>query len=694
MARPLLLLALLGGVLALPVSTASAATPPQIDATWVTEVTATSARLRAEINPNGAATTYRFEYIAQAAYEANLEAAKEGFSGAGKLPLSGSANVGSGFGDVEVHQSLSGLAPTTPYRYRAVATSSAGTSVGPERALGTEEATNVFHPLDSRGWEMVSPVKKNGGEVQAPEGIFGGGDFQAAVDGQTVTYSSADSFGQGAGAPPGSQYVATRSGAGWQTQNVSAPLASGAYGDHPDGVPYRLFSADLVRALVLDPSQCPEEEGCPRGYSLREGSAFAELAKAPGLRLEGASADLRHLVFASPAGLEEWSEGGTASLSATAGAALAAPIGAISADGSRVYFTEPEDGPIRLWEAGATKTLAETIGGAAFQVASSDGRFAFYLKGAHLYRYDAESEAATDLTPSGGVAGMLGASADGSVAYYQDASGLWLWREGTTTEVAPGVAASASDYPPATGTSRVSADGAHLLFASTAQLSAYESEGAAELFLYGPPPGGGKATLACVSCNPTGERPGGDASIPGAVANGTSRIYRPRVLSTSGSRVFFDSSDRLSPQDSNSSTDVYEWEARGEGSCVREGGCLQLTSSGHGEGPSTFIDASADGSDSFFRTDASLAFGDPGSYDVYDARAGGGFPAPEGAISCEGDACQAIPEAPDDPTPGTLVQNPGNPAPGFTMVKPKKRFHFRLRHHRHHKGHKKHGGGK
>ncbi len=57
--------------------------------------------------------------------------------------------------------------------------------------------------------------------------------------------------------------------------------------------------------------------------------------------------------------------------------------------------------------------------------------------------------------------GVLGTSADGQVVYYQDATGLFVQREGASaTEIAPGPeAAQPSDYPPATGTSRVSADG-------------------------------------------------------------------------------------------------------------------------------------------------------------------------------------------------------------------------------------------
>jgi hypothetical protein len=695
-APPRLILALLAGALLLP-APASAAEAPQVKATWVENVTATSADLRVQVNPGGLAATYRFDYITQAAYEANLKEAKEGFSGAAKAPLSGAASAGSGNLDAERNQHLAGLAPSTTYRFRAVATNAEGTTTGPERTLGTEAPTNAFALLDNRGWELVSPADKNGGAIQPPETVFGGGTFQAAAGGSSLTYSSADSFGVPQGAPSGSQYVATRTPSGWSTQNITAPLSSGGYGDHPNGVPYQLFSTDLSRGLMLDPSRC-QGEACPQSYSLREsaGGAFTASPEQAGLRFEGASPDLRHIVFSSPAGLHEWEgKGGFEAISAVPGAALAAPSGAISTDASRIYFTQ--EGDLYLREGAQTKQVdGAQGGGGSFQVASADGRYAFFTQAGHLYRYDAASEGATDLTPGGEVQGVLGASGDGSHAYYLSTSGLYLWNAGNTAKVAAG--AGPGDYPPATGTSRVSQDGSHLLFLSSEELTGYENNGQAEAFLYGPPPAGGAPKLTCVSCNPTGERPEGSASIPGAIANGqaegATQAYRPRALSASGQRAFFESADRLSPQDSNSVTDVYEWEAQGEGSCAKAGGCVQLISSGRGEGSASFIDASADGSDAFFLTDASLVPTDPGSFDLYVARVGGGFPVPPNEIPCEADACQPLPEAPEDPTPGTLVKGPGNPATRFVKPKEQKKGKKGKGHKKgHHRGKRpKHGG--
>src|SRR5215218_1504295 len=118
---------------------------------------------------------------------------------------------------------------------------------------------------DGRGWELVSPVDKNGGAIPAPGAVFNGGVFQAAEDGNSVTYSSTTSFVSPAlSAPPGSQYVSARGVGGWATANINVPVFSGSYGADPDGVPYQLFSPDLGRGLLLNGLRCRSEKGaCP-----------------------------------------------------------------------------------------------------------------------------------------------------------------------------------------------------------------------------------------------------------------------------------------------------------------------------------------------------------------------------------------------------------------------------------------------
>jgi hypothetical protein len=707
----------LGALLALSAPSASlAAGPPIVGEAWSSAVLASSARITAELDPNGLNSSYRFEYIKQATYEANIAAAKDPFTGALKSPLNNEGNAAIG-GPPAYTALLSALSPATPYRYRITAKNSAGTEVGAVH-LFTTQALGGPLLADSRAWEMVSPIDKNGGQVDPPGAIAKGGVLQAAADGQTITYGSSASFAGGQGAPPASQYIATRSGDGWQTQNITAPIFSGTYGLKDGGVPYQLFSEDLARGLLLNGEHCRGEAtgcavanpplpgtGAPEGYQdyyLREGGGFASLL-APldlagldpahfDLRFAGASPDLRHVILSSCAALTpdaseaslgegcdpakqnlyEWNLGTGLDLinspPAEPGAALAASAGAVSADGSRVYWTD-ESGELHLKDGSQDKLVANA--GALFQTASADGSVAFYLKAEHLSRYQAAAQTQTDLTPAGGVKGVLGASANGAYVYYQDQAALRLWHEGTITTVADGSEASMDeDSPPATGEARVSADGTKLLFGSKERHTGFDNTDLntglpdAELFLFDATPD----SLTCVSCNPTNERPIGASSVPGAIANGSADAYKPRILSANAKRVFFDSADTLAPTDVNTIStggpgipDVYQWEAQGVGSCAKPGGCITLISSGRSPGGATFIDASQEGSDAFFLTDDSLVKADPGAVDLYDARVGGGFAEASPPIPCEGDACQFLPSEPVDPTLTTLLEGLGNP---------------------------------
>jgi hypothetical protein len=740
LARATLATALAAAALAAP---ATAAAAPQVDAAWVTNVGASSALLHAKVNPNGLATTYHFNYLSEAAFQENLAAARPGFTGALKAPPGADPPLGSGSVDAIAKATVAGLSPETTYRYRIVATGGGSAESAPQ-AFTTQGLGTGTVLLDGRGWEMVSPIEKGGGEVQGPGANFGGDVLAAAPGGEAITYSSSASFGgAAAGAPPASQYLARRSAAGWSTQDLSAPLLSGSYGAEPDGVPYRLFSTDLGTGLMLSGVRCRDADaatvGCPvanpplpgsgalpgyQDYYLRNTQtgtwqALLSAADAPSLSLApedfslafaGASEDLAHIVLSTCAkltpeateepvcdaggpNLYEWSAGSLTLVNrlgadplGRSDAHLAAQSRAISSDGERVYFTVGEEAALYLREGAAGARLVAEL--ATFQTASTDGRYALYTKAAHLYRYDAQTELSTDLTPAGAVQGVLGASADGAYVYYQSAGAIFLWHEGTITEVGAG---EPSNYPPSTGTARVSADGTHLAFLSKAPLSGYDNTDQTtevpdtELFLYGAPQGPGKGTLICASCNPTGERPIGPSSISGSQPNGTTTSYKPRNLSAEGTRLFFDSEDALALADTNNRPDAYEWEAPGTGGCAKAGGCIGLISSGRDGEASQFIDASASGEDAFFLTHAALVPTDPGSVDLYDARVGGGFPFPPAPIACEGDACQSLPPEPEDPAPGTLVPGAPNPPLRFPKGQHKK-------HHKKHKGHKKHGG--
>jgi hypothetical protein len=663
---------------------AEGAVAPVVTDTWVAKVGTSGVDLRGMVDPGEAATNGRFEYLTDAAYQANLTAAppRDPFTGAVQTPVGGKA-IPAGSLPVELKQAVGGLHSGTTYHFRVVASNSEGATFGPPRKF-TLRGAGESPMLDGRGWEMVSPVDKNGGEIQGPGGVFGGGVFQASAAAGALTYSSLSSFGAGQGAPGASQYISSRGGDGWATENVTTPSDAGAFGVHPVGAPYQLLSGDLARAVVFDPQRC-ETAPCPRRYQLRQSAtgALTSSAATADLKLAGANADLTQTVLSSEGNLYAWSGGAMTPVNllpgdsvATPGATLAAQgAGAISADGTRIYFNLA--GNLYLRDGGQTLQVDQAAGGGgAFQAASSDGGVAFFLESEHLYRYTVASGLAVDLTPAGGVLGVLGASGDGTYLYYLTTAGLLLEHGGVATDVAAG--ADASSYPPDVGTSQIAANG-NLAFVSSAALGEEDTGGFPEVYLYRP----SGDELTCVSCNPTGARPLGPSAIPGAVANGeaadATRIYRPRVISAAGDRIFFESDDALALSDTNGRRDVYEWEAGGVGSCATPTGCVGLISSGRSEGDASFLDASAEGTDAYFLTADSLVEADPTGADVYDARVGGGFPVPAKPIACVADACQVVPGEPGDPALGTdFFRAEGNPP----VSSPKAKKHKKKKHHK------------
>jgi hypothetical protein len=715
-------------------SAASAsAAAPSVGDTWATGVNASVAVFHAEVNPGGEPTTYHYEYIDESGYQANVEAAKGPFTGALRYPVAVEANIGVSNKFEEAVQHAGGMKPETTYLYRIATENPSGPAFGETKRIVTQASVSTFELPDRRGWEMVSPIEKNGGEIQSFNGVLGGGVLQAASGGGMVTYSSTSSFGAADGAPGASQYLSTRTSSGWVTQNITLPMVAGGYSN--DGAPYQLFSQDLAGGLVINGDHCRTTgtdcpvpnpplagSGAPAGYLnyyLRDNQTGASQALLTASEIAytnvtpenfdvifaGATPDLGQVVMSSCAALTAdakespvggdacdptkqnlylWSSTGLRLINVlpgdsqgTPGARLAAQD-AVSNDGSRVYWTDSA-GNLYLNQAGTGSTLVSSAG--AFQTASSNGGVAFFTQGGHLYRYLAPAGPATDLTPAGGVLGVLGASEDGGVVYYLDGTGVHRW-DGSTSPVAPG--AGAENYPPTTGTARVSADGSRLLFLSDEDLTEFDSFGATQVYLYSEPGTGGSSGLVCISCNPTGERPQGDAWVPGAIADGefagATQLYKPRLLTEDGNHAFFDSADGLLPKDTNGEPDVFEWEAFGSSGCGLATGCITPISSGRGKEGASFVDSSLDGSDAFFLTDESLYGPDPGGADLYDARVKGGFPEPTPPLACVGDSCQALPPKPEDPEPGT----------GFLTDELNGAVHIKALHRRHRRHHAKH----
>lgn len=129
---------------------ATAAGPPIVAATGVTNVQGISALLTGAVNPNGLATTYRFEYVDQASFAAT------GFAAAVRTPPAQLAPAESAR---SVTAAIAGLSPSTTYRYRLTAQNSANSVQGLEQTFVT---TGGFGFLPGREGFSAVATEENG----------------------------------------------------------------------------------------------------------------------------------------------------------------------------------------------------------------------------------------------------------------------------------------------------------------------------------------------------------------------------------------------------------------------------------------------------------------------------------------------------------------------------------------------------
>jgi hypothetical protein len=316
----------------------------------------------------------------------------------------------------------------------------------------------------------------------------------------------------------------------------------------------------------------------------------------------------------------------------------------ISADGSRIFWTDRSTGHIYVRENDATTVEVSSAG--LYQTASTDGSKAFYTNG-DLYKYELAGGRTTDLTPGVTVTKVLGASEDGEYVYFVTEAGeLEVWHDGVTLPIAASPVYLGEVTPD--GHSVVYADSAGSLRGS---LHVYDAD---------------TGQVYCASC--TAEGTSGALQM-----TNKENTYQTRWISADGSRVFFDSYVALVPQDTNGQLDAYEWKRPGSEGCATGGGCVSLLSGGTSIEESYFIDASENGNDAFVVTRAKLGDADDNElYDLYDARVDGYVPLAPPA--CTGSGCQGIPGAPPIfATPSSVTfEGVGNFAtPSKGAVKPK-----------------------
>ncbi len=593
---------------------------------------------------------------------------------------------------------------------------------------------------DCRAFEQVSPVAKNQADA-----LGGTGRVQSSASGDGVTYYSLVPFPSVPGAsqvPGGAEfltYLAHRdaAGSGWMTQGLlpqSDPgtqpvilgstedlsktflyakeplLAEGAIPGHFNR--YVHNNATGSYTWVVGPGETEFVDATPDGSKilfLDYGNVLAGVSnerEAPFLYLWDESRPPGHQV--SFVGVVEGGapEAGTVPGAGTPvdGAGFYAQ-NTVSDDGSRVFFTDRENGRVYVREPNANRTVAVSEGEAIWRASTPDGRFVIYTEGEDLYRFDVDSETREAITgAAAGVLGTLGISDDGDYIYFAATGSLaggavagevnlYAWHDGTVTFVArisalnePGENTEADwrtedggNGNPQHKSSRVTPDGTTVLFTSRLPVTSYDNAGQVEYYLYDALRPVSPDNPLCVSCDPAGRKATSGATIGsgggGGAAPSVSGLFLPRTLSDDGNRVFFETAEALVPQDTNGVLDVYEWERGGTGGCTGEqGGCVDLISSGRSSAASSFGDASADGNDVFFLTAQPLVSQDRDeNRDLYDARVLGGLaaqnPSPP-AAACVGEACRAASGSPPvfGVSSSAALAGAGNLAPSATGV--------------------------
>jgi hypothetical protein len=392
-------------------------------------------------------------------------------------------------------------------------------------------------------------------------------------------------------------------------------------------------------------------------------------------------------------------------------------IRATSDDGREILFTMwlagAEDGvylrkgtttiPLSVSQIGGASTTPEPGQSSGI---SRDGRYAVFFvtsstpltddapaAAGNLYRYDTHTGELEYLlgtaAPFGAPqteAAVLKVSDDGSHVYFtgllaadavsgSPTGDIFVWHDGATERIGnvPEYLSGGLDGFAA------SPNGRYFAFKAFQRLTPYDNTNDAlgactgginssfpgqcgEVYVYDADTG----ALACASCPADGRRSAGDARLPDREISLSNRY--PRAVTDQG-QVFFDTPSRLVAGDVNGTADVY----------VYQDGKASLISPGTAPADARFADASDDGSNVFFVTGQSIVGQDQdgGALDVYDARIGGGLPAPAPPKApCAGSACAeptsgpaGSSEAPSQLVTGKAPVAKPAPKPRISVVK-------------------------
>ena len=659
--------------------------PPDVVTLPAGPVTETTAVIGGTVNPNQAATTYFVEYSRRADFfeAVRIPASEDADAGAGEalVPVSRLA-TGLAPGTVYFFRVVAknALGPAAIGATRSFRTLAAA---GPQAC-----PNDVFRIGASAGSPTAAPTSWSRPPIpKAPirsSVSLGMETLPATADGNGVIFSVNGGALPGTSGPGTNDlYEALRSDSGWATHGVGPSAVQVSVQARSHGVSdAHTFSfwttqgsggslppANYVRSpdgsfrLLGDGSLADDPDAIGRWIS-PDGSHVIFTSRVqlepqapPAVGPGGQLTIHEHAVNVPVGAVYEWTPSGLSVVSLLPGNTTPPPgsttyYRGYSADGSTVVFNV--DGTMYARRGGITVPIVTTAsaGGVTFEGVSRDGEKVFYLlgdfTGGELFVFDVGSQQTTPITAAGD-AQMVNVSADGSHVYFvsdqalpgtdgvEGANNLYGWTEGDTQLVAELAAADQKLWRPGwaetvgaaqqggitTGPivepSRTTPDGSVLVFESHAGLTSYDSQGNNEIYRYDED----DQNLVCVSCNPTGAPP---TNSPDETLLATDSAASPTAASTrianmtdDGSAVFFMSSDPLVVQDTDGLRDVYEWKQ----------GRVSLISYGHSATREWLYGMTPDGHDVFFTSNEGLTpQKGAGTAAIYDARVGGGFPAP------------------------------------------------------------------
>lgn len=362
----------------------------------------------------------------------------------------------------------------------------------------------------------------------------------------------------------------------------------------------------------------------------------------------------------------------------------------VAADGARVFFesqgSDPScAGPIELYmrdiATGRTALISGPVDSGpdngvntpALVQAGADGSWVIYNTStnlvvtdtngtADLYRWTADvgnpgqgtNVCLTCGVPDAGVLANLNApgavaSQDGSRVYFVStqqllpgAGNLYMLDHGTLRAVGSVTTATLGVTPTSSRGTDLTPDGRVLVFASddsamnTATTPPSDNSGCGGACLEYYRWDSDSGVVTCVSCSTAGAA---NVAVSSNLVAGNFRgIDTTHALTADGSRFIFSTAAALMPEDVNGDSDVYEWHD-GELGLITDG-TTPLTRA-------SILEVSPDGRDVLFASMVAEApRATPGTLNVYDARIGGGFPAPPTPTpSCVDDQCQGAASA-------------------------------------------------